>query len=75
MLGQLTDTFSVDTEGAIEVFKRTSRTYVALLAFQHLMGHSFKAEMELLTKELPNNQDRQAIDLSLFKVSAHKCAL
>jgi hypothetical protein len=74
-LEQLTKTFFVNTEGTIEVFKRTSRTYGALLAFQLLMGHGFKAEMELLTKELPNDQDRQAIDLSLFKVSAHKCAL
>jgi hypothetical protein len=74
-LGQLTDTFSINTEGTIEVFKRTSRTYGALLAFQLLMGHGFKAEMELLTKELPKDQDGQAIDLSLFKVSARKCAL
>jgi hypothetical protein len=39
------------------------------------MGHDFKAEMELLTKELPKGQDGLAIDLSPFKVSAHKCAL
>jgi hypothetical protein len=32
------------------------------------MGHGFKAEMELLTKELPKDQDGQAIDLKLFKV-------
>jgi hypothetical protein len=50
-LGQLADTFSVNTKGNIEIFKRTSRTYGALLALQLLMGHSFKAEMELLTKE------------------------
>lgn len=66
-LGQLTDTFFVDTEGTIEVFKRTSRTYGALLAFQLLMGHGFKAEMELMTKELPKDQDGQAIDLSFSK--------
>jgi hypothetical protein len=51
-LEQLVDTLSINTEGIIEVFKRTSRTYGALLAFQLLMGHGFKAEMELLTKEL-----------------------
>ena len=44
-LGQLADTFSVNTEGTIEVFKRTSRTYGALLAFQLLMGHDFKVDM------------------------------
>jgi hypothetical protein len=32
-LEQLADTFSVNTEGTIEVFKRTSRTYDALLPF------------------------------------------
>jgi hypothetical protein len=39
------------------------------------MGHGFKAEMEMLTKDLPKDEDGQAIDLSLFKVSARKCAL
>jgi hypothetical protein len=39
------------------------------------MGHSFKSDMELMTKELPKDQDGQAIDLSLFKASARKCAL
>jgi hypothetical protein len=74
-LGQLTNTFSIDTEGTIEVFKRTSRTYGALLAFQLLMGHDFNPEVELLTKELPKDQDGLAIDLSPFKTSARKCAL
>ncbi|KAK1683400.1 hypothetical protein QYE76_044248 [Lolium multiflorum] len=40
-----------------------------------LMGHEFKAEMELLTKELPKDQDGLAIDLSPFKASACKCML
>ena len=68
------DTFSVDIEGIIEVFKRTSRTYGALLAFQLLMGYGFKADMELLTTELPKDQDGLAIDLSPFSVPARKCA-
>jgi hypothetical protein len=74
-LEQLTDTFTVDTKVTIEVFKRTSRTYGALLAIQLMMGHGFKADMELMTKELPKDQDGQAIDLSLFKTSVRKCAL
>jgi hypothetical protein len=74
-LEHLADTFSVNIEGTIEVFKRTSRTYSALLAFQLLMGHGFKAEMELLIKERSNGQDGLAIDLSPFKASARKCAL
>ena len=73
-LGQLVDAFSVDTEGIIEVFKRTSRTYGALLAFQLLMGYGFKADMESLTTELPKDQDGLAIDLSPFSVPARKCA-
>jgi hypothetical protein len=39
------------------------------------MGHSFKADMELLTKEQPKDQDGLAIDLSHFKAPARKCAL
>jgi hypothetical protein len=74
-LGQLADTFSVNSEGTIEVFKRTLRTYDALLAFQLLMGHGFKADMELLTNELPKDQDGLVIDLITVKASARKCAL
>jgi len=73
-LGQLVDTFSADTEGIIEVFKRTSRTYGALLAFQLLMGYGFKADIESLTTELPKDQDGLAIDLSPFSAPARKCA-
>jgi hypothetical protein len=40
-----------------------------------MMGHGFKDNIELMTKELPKDQDGQAIYLSLFKVSARKCAL
>jgi hypothetical protein len=74
-LEQLVDTLSINTEGIIEVFKRTSRTYGALLAFQLLMGHGFKAEMELLTKEIPKGQDGLTIDLSPFKAPRRKCAM
>jgi hypothetical protein len=74
-LEQLADTFSINTEGTIEVFKRTPPTYGALLAFHLLMGHGFKADMELLTKELPKGPDGLAIDLSSFKTSAHKWAI
>jgi hypothetical protein len=40
------DTFFVDADGIIEVLKRNSRLYAALLAFQLLVGHGFKADME-----------------------------
>ena len=74
-LEQLTDAFVVNTKETIEVFKRTSRTYGALLAFQLMMGHGFKADMEQMSKELPKEQDGQLIDLSVYKSSARKCAL
>ena len=74
-LEQLTDVFAVDTKEIIEVFKRTSRTYGALLAFQLMMGHGFQADMEQMSKELPKERDGQLIDLSAYKTSARKCAL
>jgi hypothetical protein len=73
-LGQLVDTFSVDIEGIIEVFKCASRTYGALLAFPLLMGYGFKADMESLRMELPKDQDGLAIDLSPFSAPTRKCA-
>ena len=74
-LEQLTSAFSIDTTDIFEVFKRTSRTYGALLTFQLMMGYGFKADMERMTKELPKDQDGKFIDLSLHKLSARKCAL
>ena len=73
-LGQLIDAFAVNTKEVIEVFKRTSRTYGALLAFQLMMGHGFKANIEEMSKELPKEQDGQFVDLGVFKTSALKCA-
>jgi hypothetical protein len=73
-LGQLIDAFAVNTKEVIEVFKRTSRTYGALLAFQLMMDHGFKADIEEMSRELPKEQDGRFIDLSIFKTSALKCA-
>ncbi|KAK1615188.1 hypothetical protein QYE76_020705 [Lolium multiflorum] len=73
-LGQLIDAFAVDTKEVIEVFKRTSRTYGALLAFQLMMGHDFKANIEEMTKELLKEQDGQFVDLSVFTTPALTCA-
>ncbi|KAK1604102.1 hypothetical protein QYE76_027775 [Lolium multiflorum] len=60
-LGQLIDAFAVDTKEVIEVFKRTSRTYGALLAFQLMMGYGFKADIEEMTKELPKEKDGRLV--------------
>ncbi|KAK1642668.1 hypothetical protein QYE76_060473 [Lolium multiflorum] len=73
-LGQLIDTFAVDTKKVIEVFKRTSRTFGAVLAFQLMMGYGFKGDIEEMTKGLPKGQDGQPVDLSTFKASALTCA-
>jgi hypothetical protein len=74
-LEQLTDAFVVDTQDDIEVFKCTSRTYGALLAFQLMMGYDFRADMERMTKELSKDQDGQFIDLIFHKLLGRKCAL
>ncbi|KAK1667454.1 hypothetical protein QYE76_055613 [Lolium multiflorum] len=71
-LGQLIDAFAVDTKEVIEVFKRTSRTYGALLAFQLMMGYGFKADIEEMTKELPKGKDGQS--MIAFTASARTCA-
>jgi hypothetical protein len=73
-LGQLIDAFAINTREVLEVFKRTSRTYGALLAFQLKMGHGFKANIEEMSKELPKEQDGRLVDLGAFKISALKCA-
>lgn len=73
-LGEWIDAFAVDTKEVIEVFKRTSRTYGAVLAFQLMMGHGFKADIEEMSKELPKEEDGRFVDLSTFKASAVRCA-
>jgi hypothetical protein len=73
-LGQLIDAFAVNTREVIEVFKRTSRTYGALLAFQLMMGHGFKKNIEEMSKELPKKPDGKFVDLGAFKASALTCA-
>jgi hypothetical protein len=73
-LGQLIDTFAVDTKEVIEVFKRTSRTFGAVLAFQLMMGYGFKGDIEEMTKGLLKERDGQLVDLSTFKASALTCA-
>jgi hypothetical protein len=73
-LGELVNTFFVDTDDTIEVLKRHSRLYGALLAFQLLMGYSFEANMERLTKALPTNQDGSTVKLDLYSVPVCRCA-
>ncbi|KAK1684965.1 hypothetical protein QYE76_045813 [Lolium multiflorum] len=58
-LGQLIDAFAVDTKEVIEVFKRTSRTYGALLAFQLMMGYGFKGFPSAFICTLPEGDRTQ----------------
>ena len=73
-LEELVNTFLVDSNSSIEVLKRRSRLYGALLAFQLLMGYGFEADLERLTKALPKNEDGSTVDLSLFNDSVRICA-
>ena len=73
-LEELVNAFFIDTNNTIEVLKRRSRLYGALLAFQLLMGYGFEADMERLTKALPKNEDGSTVDLGLYSESTRKCA-
>ncbi|KAM0859735.1 hypothetical protein ACQ4PT_046996 [Festuca glaucescens] len=73
-LEEQVNVFFVDTNSTIEVLKRRSRLYGAILAFQLLMGYGFDADMERLTKALPKNEDGSTVNLGLFNDSACKCA-
>jgi hypothetical protein len=56
-LGEMSDTFFIDSSEAIEVLKRRSRLYGLVLTFQHLMGHGLGSELEKLSKALPVDAD------------------
>jgi hypothetical protein len=73
-LEELVNAFFIDTNNTIEVLKRHSCLYGALLEFQLLMGYGFEADMESLTKALPKNEDGSTVELGLFNDSARKCA-
>jgi hypothetical protein len=51
-LGEMAYTLFVDSSEAIEVLKRPSRLYGAVLTFQLLMGHGFGSGLEQLSKAL-----------------------
>ena len=74
MLGELTEAFFIDHAEPIEVLKRSSRLFGALLAFQLLMGHGVHANFEELSKVLPIKADGSAVDLGPFTKRARECA-
>jgi hypothetical protein len=72
-LGELANTFFVDSNCAIEVLKCRSRLYGAVLAFQLLMGHGFKSDLEQLSKALLAYADSSHVKLGPFNESACIC--
>ena len=73
-LGEMADTFFVDSSEAIEVLKRRSRLFGAVLTFQLLMGHRLSSYLEKLSKALPVDDNNCLVNLEPFKQSAVICA-
>jgi hypothetical protein len=73
-LGELVNTFFYDSSNAIEVLKRRSRLYGAVLVFQLLMGYGLESKLEQLSKALPTDADGFLVDLAPFNESAQLCA-
>ncbi|KAK1649608.1 hypothetical protein QYE76_067413 [Lolium multiflorum] len=73
-LGEMADSFFVDSSEAIEVLKRRSRLYGAVLTFQLLMGHGLGSDLEKLSKALPMDADNCLVNLEPFKQSSVMCA-
>jgi hypothetical protein len=66
----MADTFFIDSSDAIEVLKRRSRIYRAVLTFQLLMGHGLGSELEKLSEALPVDAKNYLVDLEPFKQSS-----
>jgi hypothetical protein len=73
-LGEMADTFFIDSSEAIEVLKRRSRLYGAVLTSQLLMGHRPGSKLEKLSKALPMDTDNCCVNLEPFKKSSVVCA-
>jgi hypothetical protein len=73
-LGEMADTFYVDSSNAIEVLNRRSHLYGAVLTFQLLMGHGFGSDLVQLSKALPVDTNGCPVDLDPFKQSSQVCA-
>ena len=73
-LGEMADAFLVDSSEPVEVLKRRSRLFGAVLTFQLLMGHGLGSDLEKLSEALPVDDDNHLVDLEPFKRSAVTCA-
>ncbi|KAK1648171.1 hypothetical protein QYE76_065976 [Lolium multiflorum] len=73
-LGEMADAFLVDPSEPVEVLKRRSRLFGAVLTFQLLMGHGLESDLEKLSNALHVDDDNHLVDLEPFKISAITCA-
>jgi hypothetical protein len=73
-LGKMADTFFINSSEAIEVLKRRSHLYGAVLTFQLLMGHGPGSELERLSKAFPVDANGCLVNLEPFKQSSVLCA-
>ena len=71
---ELTEAFFVKDADPIEVLKRTSRIYGALLTFQLLMGYHVEADLDAMSKALLKEEDRSDVDLTQFTKATRECA-
>jgi hypothetical protein len=72
-LVEMANAFFVDPSEPIEVLKRRSRLFGAVLTFQLLMGHGLGSELENLSKALPVDDDNCLVNLEPFKQSVVIC--
>src|SRR4051812_39546401 len=56
-LHELSKTFLVKEETDVEVLKRTSRIYSAILALQVMMGNGIEVNYQEMVKMLPKDED------------------
>jgi hypothetical protein len=73
-LGEMADAFLIDPSEPVEVLKRRSRLFGAVLTFQLLMGHGLGSELERFSKALPVDDNGRLINLEPFQKSAVTCA-
>ena len=72
-LAELAETFHLDGDDPLEVPRRAARRSGAALAFQLLLGHGEKADLDKVTKSLPE-VDGKPKDLGEFQKAARKYA-
>ena len=73
-LHELAETFLVKRKTAVEVLKRNSRIYGAVLALQVMMGNGVELDYEEVVRTLPKDKDGVLVDLAPFDERAKLCA-